>query len=131
MTMVKTQFKVAILGLGRVGSTFLSKLSTIDNIGVDIVAAVERDTKAAGLSIAQSSDIPVYTDAREVVKLGEDVDIIFDLTGNPETRKVMRADFARSGNQHTVLVTEVMAQFIWSLMDDVGGFPNFHADKGY
>jgi predicted dehydrogenase len=129
--MVKTQFKVAIIGLGRVGSTFLSKLSKIENIGVDIVAAVEKDTNAAGNTVAQSSNIPVYTDPKTVIELGESVDIIFDLTGVPDTRKLMRSYLARSGNQHTVLVTEVMAHFIWSFMEDVGGFPDFHPDKGY
>lgn len=131
MVMVKTRFKVVVLGLGRVGSTFLSKLTKIENVGIDIVAAVEKDSQAPGVSLAQSSDIPVYSDSREITKLGDSVDIIFDLTGSPEARKYLRADLARSGNQHTVLVTEVMAHFIWNLIEEVGGFPDFHNDKGY
>ncbi|VAV83851.1 hypothetical protein MNBD_DELTA01-1555 [hydrothermal vent metagenome] len=131
MAMVKTRFKVVVLGLGRVGSTFLLKLSQIENVGIDIVAAVEKDSTALGHSIAESSNIPVYTNPREIVKLGEAIDIIFDLTGSAETRKLLRADLARAGNQHTVLVTEVMAHFIWNLMDEVGGLPDFHHDTGY
>ena len=131
MVMVKTRFRVVVLGLGRVGMTFLAKLSQMDSVGVDIVAAVEKDVTALGHSIAESSDIPVYNNPREVVALGENVDIIFDLSGCIETRKLLRADLARAGNQHTILVTEVMAHFIWNLLDEVGGLPDFHQDTGY
>ncbi|VAW35047.1 hypothetical protein MNBD_DELTA02-1013 [hydrothermal vent metagenome] len=127
----KKRFKVVVLGLGRVGSTFLSKLSQIDDLGIDIVGAVEKDSAAAGYSMAKSADIPVYASPRDIVRLGEAIDIIFDLSGSVETRKLLRADLARAGNQHTVLVTEVMAHLIWNLMDEVGGLPDFHHDTGY
>jgi len=131
MAMFKTRFKVVVLGLGRVGTTFLAKLSQIENLGIDIVAVVEKDSTALGHSIAESCNIPVYTNPREIVILGDSIDIIFDLTGSTETRKLLRADLARAGNQHTVLVAEVMAHFIWNLLDEVGGLPDFHHDIGY
>ncbi|MBI5598187.1 MAG: hypothetical protein HY890_00440 [Deltaproteobacteria bacterium] len=127
----RREVKVAIVGLGRVGSNFFAKLAGRDNLGIKVVAAAERDENAPGVSVAKSRGVAVFKTARDIVAMGESVDIIFDLTGNPDTRRVLRSELARSGNQHTVLAPEVIAYLLWNLTEEGGEFPGDHRQKGY
>ncbi len=127
----KKEVRVAIVGLGRVGSVFLKKLSEREKTGLKIVGCAEKRADAPGVEVAKSRGIPVYTDTKEIVAMGEDVDVIFDLTGNPETRKNLRGELARSGNQHTVIAPEVIAYLIWDLMGETEELPHAHQRRGY
>ncbi len=123
--------RVAIVGLGRVGSVFLERLSEKEGSGLNIVACAEKRADAQGVEIAKNKGIPVYTDTKEIVAMGEDVDVIFDLTGNAEARKNLRGELARSGNQHTVIAPEVIAYLLWDLMGETEALPQAHDRKGY
>lgn len=131
MATEKKDVNVAIVGLGRVGSTFLEKLTEKERQGVKIVAAAEPNQNSPGVKIAKDKGIRVYGDSKDVIALGEGVDIIFDLTGNAEARKALRSGLAQSGNQSTVVAPEVIAFLVWDLMAVGERFPGDHSKKGY
>src|SRR3990172_4248900 len=131
MAVEKKKVNVAIVGHGRVGATFLSKLAEREGDGVSIVAAAEKDAKSAGVGVAKAKGVKVFSDTKDIVAMGEDVDIIFDLTGNPEARKNLRGELARSGNQHTVIAPEVVAFLFWDVMGAKEAFPGDHRKTGY
>ncbi|MDH4227678.1 MAG: Gfo/Idh/MocA family oxidoreductase [Deltaproteobacteria bacterium] len=121
---------VAIVGLGRVGSKFLASFGA--KVGsIKIVAAAERDRSAPGVEVASKLGVKVVKDTKELAMLGEKIDIIFDLSGCADTRKVLRSELARSGNQHTAIATETMAFLIWELMGEKEKLPDAHNKKGY
>lgn len=123
--------KVAIAGLGRVGSTFLEKL-TANSYGVEIVATVDTAPDAPGRAVAEGKGIKVCDETKDIVAMGDEVDLIFDLTGSTEARTVIRGELARSGNQHTVLAPEVVAYLMWNMMGDGESFPDHHSgNEGY
>ena len=126
----KKKVKVAIVGLGKVGSTFLKKLIAMEERGLDIVAVSELNEGAPGVIVAKNKSVPVFGDSSEIVAMGEAVDIIFDLTGNKEARSTLRKELARTGNQHTVIAPEVVAFLVWNLMGEEEELPN-HAETGY
>lgn len=125
------EVKVAIAGLGRVGSKFLQILTSRTGSSVRIIAAVEANPDVPGVKIAEEKKIAVYREASELVKLGDDIDVIFDLTGSPEFRKALRSGLAESRNRHTVVAPEVMAFLIWDLIASGESFPDNHDIKGY
>ena len=126
------EVKVAILGLGRVGSKFMTKLAEKASSGIKIVAAAEKDSGSPGIEEAKGKGVAVHTDSKDIVAMGEDIDIIFDLTGNTEARKALRSELARSGNQHTVIAPEVVAFLIWDLMGgESGELPREAGKSGY
>lgn len=124
--------KVALLGLGEVGEKFaehfLEKIQE-EGVNVEIVAVAHRDLESpVALGFAHSK-VPVFRDAMEVVSLGDKVDIVFDLTGNPELRKQLRAALQETRNQHTVIAPEVVAHLLWNFFGE-GELP--HSDRtGY
>ena len=124
--------KVALLGLGDVGETFaehfLEKIQE-EHVKVEIVAAAHRNLESpVALGFIQNG-VPVFENALDVVSMGAKVDIIFDLTGDPDLRKKLRASMQESHNQHTVIAPEVVAHLLWNFFGE-GELP--HSDQtGY
>ena len=61
---------------------FLEKIQE-EHVNVEIVAVANQDLNTAVAMGFAHSKVPIFKDALDVVKLGDKVDIIFDLTGNP------------------------------------------------
>ncbi|MEN6587215.1 MAG: hypothetical protein ABFE02_14340 [Sulfuricella sp.] len=108
--------KVAIVGLGRVGSAFLDELLCLTGKGVKVAYAVEKND-TPGKKAAEAAGVKILS-IDELIALGEDVDIVFDLTGIAEVRKELREKFFASNNRHTVIAPESIAHFLWSIMSD-------------
>ncbi len=126
------KIRVALLGLGEVGQDFAEMfLEKMQEGGrpVEIAAVAHRHPDSpVALGFSQSG-VPVFEDAVEVTSLGEEIDIIFDLTGDPAVRQRLRASLQASGNRHTVIAPEVVAQLLWLFFSDadqtverVGGY---------
>lgn len=118
--------RVALLGLGDVGEKFaehfLEKIQE-EHVNVEIVAVASRDLESPVALGFSHSKVPVFQDALEVVTLGAKVDIIFDLTGEPELRKQLRTALQDSHNQHTVIAPEVVAHLLWNFFGE-GDLPS-------
>jgi len=110
------KIRVALLGLGEVGEVFaehlLEKIQE-HNAPVQIVAVADHHTDSpVALGFSQNG-VPVFKDAIDVVKLGDQVDIIFDLTNNSRLRQDLRLKLLESKNKHTIIATEVFARLLW------------------
>jgi homoserine dehydrogenase len=113
--------KVALLGLGDVGEKFaehfLEKIQE-EHVNVEIVAVASRNLDSPVAMGFSHSKVPVFQNALDVVSLGAKVDIIFDLTGDPDLRKKLRTALQESQNQHTVIAPEVVAHLLWSFFGE-------------
>lgn len=113
---MNNKIRVALLGLGEIGQTFAEQfLEKIQEHGapVEIVAVADHDIESpVALGFAQNG-VPVYQNATDVTGLGENVDIIFDLTGSSRLRQELRLRLLETKNKHTVIATEVFANLLW------------------
>ena len=112
---------VAVLGLGRIGQQFAAGLSKhIDQGGkpIKIVAVAERDPDSLAAEMFADENVPVYAKASDVVEMADQIDIIFDLTRSPEVRQTLRAKLHDAGNRDTIIVPEIFAHFVWSLLEE-------------
>ena len=130
---MSNKVRVALLGLGSVGEifaeNFLEKIQE-EHVNVEIVAVASRDLESPVAMGFVHSKIPVFRDALEVIDLGDQVDIIFDLTGNAQLRKDLRARLQETNNRHTVIAPEVVAHLLWNFFGEVGELPH-SAQTGY
>ena len=113
--------RVALLGLGEVGEVFaehfLEKIQE-EHVNVEIVAVAHRNLESpVALGFSQSG-VPVFQDALEVASMGARVDIIFDLTGDPDVRAALRTALQTANNRHTVIAPEVVAQLLWNFFGE-------------
>ena len=113
---MSNKIRVALLGLGKMGEDFAEHFLEQIQEGkrpIEIVAVAHHDTGSpVALGFAQNG-VPVYEDATKVLNMGENVDIIFDLTGDAEIRKNLRKGLMDGGNKHTVIAPEVFANLLW------------------
>lgn len=120
---------IAIVGLGRVGSVFLEELLNQSRKGIDIVAVAEKH-KTAGSSLAEARGIQ-NLGIDQLVAKGKAIDILFDLTGVDAVRQELRDKLQASGNRHTVIASESVANLVWALIAKGTELPNVHAKTGY
>lgn len=118
--------KVALLGLGEVGEKFaehfLEKIQE-EHVNVEIVAVAHRNLESpVALGFSQNK-VPVFQNALDVVNMGAKVDIIFDLTGDPDLRRKLRTGLQETHNQHTVIAPEVIAHLLWNFFGE-GDLPH-------
>lgn len=121
---------IALLGLGAVGQEFAAHFLEQIQEGhkpIKIVAVAERDAKSPFAMGFAQNNVPVFEDACDVATLGDQVDIIFDLTGNADIRQSLRNALQESDNRHTVIAPEVFARLLWNFFD--GAAPNLPKGK--
>lgn len=111
------QQRIAIIGLGRIGSAFLQQMLQKRSHGIEIVCAAEA-ADTPGRQQAAKAGIVLKT-LDEVVAMGAQVDVIFELTGRPEVRRELREKLVASKNPHTVIASESIVRIIWALISDV------------
>lgn len=120
---------IAIVGLGRVGSIFLTEMLNHSDKGLKVVAVAEKgDTSGRALALAHG--IPnLEIDA--LMARGESIDVLFDLTGVPAVRRELREKLMLLNNRHTIIATESIARLIWSLISNGETLPSPHEKTGY
>ncbi len=112
---MEDKINVAVVGLGRVGKSFLEQLLGFPKErGIAILYAVEKND-TSGRSVAKDAGITITTIA-ELCNMCSGVDIIFDFTGKSETRRELTDKLAYLRNKHTVVISEKVARLMWAIM---------------
>ena len=106
--------RIAIIGLGRIGSAFLSQMLQKRSQGIELVCAAEA-AATPGRQQAAQAGIALKT-LDEIVALGNKIDVVFELTGLPEVRRELRDKLVASKNAHTVIASESIVRVIWALI---------------
>ena len=113
---MKKPIRIALVGLTETGQTFARHLLEKEqkhNLPIKIVAVAHaHPDSAAALGFSQSG-VPVFADARELSTLGENLDIIIDLSGDQAMRQQLRLALLQRQNMHTVIVSETIARLLW------------------
>ncbi|MFK5892475.1 MAG: hypothetical protein QM504_04550 [Pseudomonadota bacterium] len=115
------KINIALLGLGHVGQEFAENFLEIIQEGgkpVNIIAVAHRQLNSPIVLGFQQSGVRIFENAVDVVSMGEEVDIIFDLTGDTETRVALRQALKESNNRHTVIAPEMMAKLLSMFFGD-------------
>lgn len=118
-----TKIRIALLGLGDVGEKFAEHFLEIMQEGgkpIEIVAVGHHDLESPVALGFQQNKVPVFKNPLDVVKLGEKIDIIFDLTEDVQIRRGLRDGLHKSNNRHTVVAPEVVASLLWMFFDEPG-----------
>jgi pyrroline-5-carboxylate reductase len=111
-----SQQRIAIIGLGRIGSAFLMQMLKKRSLGLQIVCVAESND-TPGRAMALETGLKVCT-LDDVVALGDGVDVIFELTGLPQVRRELRDKLVASQNKQTVIASESIVRVIWALISD-------------
>ena len=108
--------RIAIIGLGRIGSAFLRQILQNLNSGLELVCVAEA-VDTPGRQLAAKSGIRVCS-LDEIVAMGEKINVIFELTGLPDVRRELRDKLVSTNNRETVIASESIARVIWAMISD-------------
>ena len=116
----KKEIQIAIVGLGKIGNTFFKKLLEKERHGIKLVGVVEQNHDTPGIELAKTKGIKIYDNLDKLLYLSQEVDVIFDLTGNIDARENIRGGLVRAGNRHTVIAPEMITFLVWNLITQGG-----------
>ncbi|MBF0392077.1 MAG: homoserine dehydrogenase [Alphaproteobacteria bacterium] len=119
---------IAIVGMGRVGTQFLQELLPHAHKGLSVMCISEME-ETPGKDMARRRGIRIMT-VEEIIGMGESIDVIFDLTGNGQLRRLLRESMVATRNTHTVIASETIAQLVWCLVTDKS-LADHHGHTGY
>lgn len=113
--------RIAIVGLGETGETFAEHLLEkiqVDRRPVRIVAVADPDLHAPVALGFQQNGVPVYENFLDIMKHHADIDIIFNLSGDPAVSQRLRLELLHVKNQHVMIASEEMAQLLWCFFNE-------------
>ena len=113
--------RVAIVGLGETGEVFAEHLLEkiqIDHRPVQIVAVADPDLGTPVALGFQQSGVPVYDNFLGIMNHHTEIDIIFNLSGDPAISQRLRLELLHVKNQRTMIASEEMAQLLWCFFDE-------------
>ncbi|WP_396954683.1 sigma 54-interacting transcriptional regulator [Neobacillus sp. YIM B06451] len=99
-----------IIGAGKGGTAILRMLKETEVL--DVKAIIDRNEDAPGIVLAQEAGIPTGTDWKAF--LDGNIDIIFEVTGNPEVFSELR----EAAGQKSILIPGSVAFLISTLMEE-------------
>ncbi len=80
--------KIGIIGAGETGTPLLARL--FEAPFVQVVGVADLDLSQPGISLARGHGVMVTSDFMDLARLGENVDILIDVTGVPVVRESLR-----------------------------------------
>lgn len=106
-------FRIAVVGAGETGTPLLKQLLT--SSFVTVLGVADLDLSMPGIALAKEHGVKVTNNFMELAALGNEVDIIIDVTGAPKVREALRKHMVDSGNTHTLIMHESIALLMMSL----------------
>ena len=106
-------FRIVVIGAGETGTPLLQQL--LNAPFVQVLGVADLNLELPGIALARKHQVPVTDNFMELVGLGNQVDIIIDVTGAAKVREQLRQYMVESGNVHTVIMHEQIALLMMSL----------------
>lgn len=107
------QVSVALIGAGRTGTPLLRELFKYPYI--QVVGVADLNSEAEGIQLAKGKGIFTTTDPMDLVKKGEAIDILIEVSGDAELKKRIKDYFEQIGNKKTIIMHDLIARLFVSV----------------
>lgn len=112
--MAQDKVRVAIVGGGRTGTPLLEDF--LSRPFVEVAGVADVNSESTGALLAQGSGVFFTTDAMELAAMGEDVDLLIEVSGDPELKSRIKEAYQAQGNRHTIILHDLVARLIISMV---------------
>lgn len=107
------KIRIGLIGAGETGTPLLTQLLNAEF--VEVVGVADLNNEMPGIQLARARGIKTTNDFMDIAQLGNNLDILIDVTGVPAVREKLRTFFHDSGNHHTIIMHEMIAILMMSL----------------
>ena len=104
---------IALIGGGRTGTPLLQEMLKYPYIHLAGVA--DLNPAAEGIKIAAEKGIFTTSDPMSLVKKGEEIDILIEVSGDSALKKAIKTAFKKSGNTKTIIMHDLIARLFISI----------------
>ena len=110
------KIRVAVVGGGRTGTPLIDDL--LRRPFVELVGVADVDTDSPGSVLARDNGVFVTSDFEELASMGDGVDIIIEVSGDPVVKPKLKNAFVVQGNRTTIIMQDIVARLIMSIVAD-------------
>lgn len=114
--MSEERVRVAIVGGGRTGTPLLRDF--LSRPFIEVVGLADTDPNSAGAVLAVEREVPFYEDATVFARQGDMVDLVIEVSGDPNVKQALKDAFIAADNRTTIIVHDLVARLIISLAAD-------------
>lgn len=119
--------KIALIGAGRTGTPLLREL--LNYPYVEVLGVADLNPEAEGVKLARTKGIYTTDDPMELVKKGEEIDILIEVSGDRGLKRRIKDYFEEMGNKKTIIMHDLIARlFITVCTGRQELVPSFHPD---
>jgi predicted homoserine dehydrogenase-like protein len=104
---------IVLIGAGETGTPLLRQLLAAPF--VKVLGVADLNDQMPGIKLAREKGVPTTNDFMTLLKQGDKVDIVIDVTGVAKVRDALRQHMQDSGNRHTIIMHEMIAVLLMSL----------------
>ena|ERR1700730_8129310 len=106
---------VGIIGAGETGAPLLKLL--LEAEFVKVLGVADLDSEQPGMRLARKHGVNTTPNFMDLARLGQDVDILIDVTGVPDVRDQLRRHLEQTHNKHTIIMHERIVMWVLSLIN--------------
>ena len=107
------KIRIALIGAGETGTPLLRTLLAQEF--VELVGIADLDSAMPGILLAQQNGVTTTNNFMDFLALGDQVDILIDVTGAPKVREQLRSALQERNNKHTIIMHEMIAVLLMSM----------------
>ncbi len=119
--------KIALIGAGRTGTPLLKELLKYPY--VEVVGVADLNLEAEGVKLAREKGIYTTADPMELVKKGEEIDILIEVSGDKGLKRRIKDYFEEIGNKKTIIMHDLVARLLITVCTGQQELvPSFHPE---
>lgn len=103
---------LGLIGGGRTGTPLVEELSK--KHFVNVVGVADLNPESPGMKFARENGIKTITDPLELARMGEQVDILIEVSGDPSLKPEIKKMYAEMGNKRTIILHDLVVRLLLS-----------------
>ena len=108
--------RAAIVGGGRMGTPLITDF--LSRPFIELVSVCDVDENSPGATLARDNGVIVTDDVDVLAGMGEDIDVIVEVSGDPNVKPRLKNAFVVSGNRTTLIMNDLVARMMLSIIAD-------------
>ncbi|MHB9004474.1 MAG: Gfo/Idh/MocA family oxidoreductase [Coriobacteriia bacterium] len=104
---------VAIVGAGRAATPLIQDF--LNRPFIKIVGIADKNPDSPGAVLARENGILFTEHADVLAAKGSEIDLLFDLSGDPSVKPALKDAFVVQGNRTTIIAHDLIARLIQSI----------------
>jgi acetaldehyde dehydrogenase (acetylating) len=106
--------RIAVAGGGRMGTPLIEEF--LKRPYAELVGVADVDPESAGARLAKDNGVAFTTDALAFASMDGEIDLLFEVSGDPTLKRRLKDAFVYADNRHTIIVHDLVARLVMTVV---------------